>query len=113
MSIIDNGVIMGHIYLQAFGDGTAYVSNPDPVNNERVFLYCTPFSGATLDRIIATDSYDHSIALLQVEEQSFVFRDTWNNMYIEVYFSNSPTPPPPQSFPIWLLFKIKENYNVR
>lgn len=86
---------MGHIYLQSFGDGTASVSDVNPVNNQRVYLHCTPYSGASLDRIVATDSYDHSIALLQVEEQSFIFRDSWNNMYIEVYFSNSPTPPPP------------------
>lgn len=89
---------MGEIFLQWQGNGHAYVDDYYPVNNQRVTLTCVPDAGSSLDRIIATDSYDHSIALLQTEIQSFVFRGQWHNMYIEVYFSGSTPPEPPAPY---------------
>ena len=103
---------MGQIFLQTFGNGTAYVDDYYPVNNQRVHLVCTPYGDSHLDHITATDSYDHSIALLQTLDQTFVYQSAWNNMYIEVYFASGPTPPPTPTFPIWLLFKIRDGNNI-
>ena len=57
----------------------------------------------TLDDIIATDSWDNPIALSVVQQQTFVFRREWNNMYIEVRFSGQTPPGPTPLSPAVLL----------
>lgn len=101
---------MGQIFMNINGNGYAYVSNNYPIDGERVTLTCVPDPGEILLQVFATDSWDHYIALFpDALQQSFIFRDAWNNMYIEVYFSGSTPPGPgPGSFPAWLLFKFKK-----
>lgn len=104
---------MGQVFISTFGNGTAYVDDYYPVNNQRIKLTCVPYSDSHLDHITATDSYDHAIAVLQTLEQYIKFNSAWNNLYIEVYFDTGPTPPTPTTVPIWLLFKMRDNNNVR
>ena len=101
---------MGQIFMSVSGNGHAYVTNYNPSDGDRVFLHCMPDSGEILQNIIATDSWDNPIALYpDALDQSFIFRDAWRNMYIEVYFSGSqpPHPPGPQ-VPPWLYFKFRK-----
>lgn len=99
---------MGQVFISTFGNGTAYVDDYYPVDGQRIQLTCIPYAGSHLDHITATDSYDHSIAVLQTEVQYIRFNSAWNNLYLEVYFDSGPTPPGPTGIPIWLLFKIKK-----
>lgn len=99
---------MGQVFLQYQGDGYAYVDNYNPVQGDLIHLVCVPDAGAQLLQIVATDSYDHSIAVLQTLDQYITFRSIWNNLYIEVYFSGST---PSTGIPIWLLKKAADNNN--
>lgn len=95
---------MGQIFLNNHGNGYTYCVPPfgyDFANGEAFTIYFNPDAGATLDRVIASDSYDYSIALPAVVDNkiSMNFRTSWHNMYLEVYYSGSPTPPPPPPAP--------------
>ena len=103
---------MGKVFLNPQGDGSAYcipAAGTELANGERFIIYSVPYSGASLDRIVAFDSHDYSVAILTAEEVSMQFRSAWGNLYVDIYFSNSPTPPTPPapsgSF-IWLWLKI-------
>lgn len=91
---------MGKIFLNNFGNGSTYGAPPfgiDLSNNEQFTIYFAPSGGATLDDVRAYDSYDFPIALPAVSNNMITmnFRSAWGNMYLDVYYSGSPTPPPP------------------
>lgn len=91
---------MGKIFLNNNGNGYTYCVPPfgiELANNESFTVYFNPDAGATLDDVRAYDSYDFPIALPAITNNSLTmtFRTSWRNMYLEVYYSGSPTPPPP------------------
>lgn len=105
---------MGKIFLNNMGNGSTYCAPPfgiDLSNNEQFTIYFAPDGGATLDDVRAYDSYDFPIALPAVSNNmiSMTFRSAWGNMYLDVYYSGSPTPPPPQPthFDILTLILLK------
>lgn len=108
---------MGKVFLNPMGDGFAYTfpaAGTELANGEEFEVYAQPYAGATLDDIRAFDSYDHPVAIPVAEHFTMTFRSAWNNLYIDFYFSNSPTPPAP-SFPYWLLGAIhrrKKRHNI-
>lgn len=102
---------MGQIFLNDNGNGYTYCVPPFGTSlsdGESFTVYFNPDPGETLNDVKAFDSHDYSIALPPVVNNRFTmtFRSSWNNMYLDVYYSGS-TPPTP-SFPIWLLFKIRD-----
>lgn len=105
---------MGKVFLNVFGDGSAYcipAAGTELANNERFEIYSVPFSGATLDDIRAFDSHDYSVAIPVADHIVMQFRSGWGNLYVDIYFSGSPTPPSPVgSVPVWLLFKIRRKH---
>lgn len=82
------------IYVNSSGNGTAYVSNPNPADGETVTLYAIPSSGATLLDLIAVDDGGYSIAISVQEQQQITYRAYWINMYVTATFSGSPSPSP-------------------
>ena len=108
----------GRVYLNVFGDGTAYTDAVPPlVDGESFKIYSTPYPGATLDDIKLWDSYDQSIAITPSEELTVIYRSVYKNIYADIYFSGSPEPPGPgptptpifKKFP-WLLAKVAQNW---
>ena len=107
---------MGKVFLNPQGDGSAYAipaAGTELVNNEQFEIHFVPDGGATLDAVRAFDSHDYSVALPAVSNNmiSMNFRSAWGNLYVDIYFSNSPTPPPTPptgSVPIWLLKKAAD-----
>lgn len=93
---------MGQVFLSVNGYGSAYVDNYFPSDGEIITLDCIPDKWCELEDIIASDSYDHIIALPVVEWQEITFNAQWNNLYLEVYFSDH------RKLPFWLLAKIKD-----
>ena len=108
---------MGQIYLNNNGDGFTYCIPPfgtELANGESFTVHFMPDQGATIDAVFATDSYDYSIGLPEIVNNEFTmtFRSIWRNMYLEVYYSGSPTPPPTppgSGVPAWLLKKAVDN----
>lgn len=96
---------MSRIFIHIEGNGHAWVSDDTPFNGEHITLYARPYEGEQLLDITAYDSYDHSIAMSVSDEQTFTYDSSWNNMYINVYFSElePPTPPTPGDFDMWYL----------
>lgn len=103
---------MGKVFLNPMGDGSAYcipAAGTELANNERFEIYSIPFSGATLDDIRAYDSHDYAVAILKGEHIVMPFNSAWGNLYVDIYFSNSPTPPTPPTPTggfLWLWLKI-------
>lgn len=117
MSIIDIGDIMAEVFLNVMGNGTATCdATPPMVEGERFTIRFNPDPGSVLDDVRAFDSYDYSVALPPVvnNQITMIWRSVWNNLYVDIYFTGSPTPPPPATLPYWLFFKMKERgKNVR
>lgn len=110
---------MARIFCNAHGEGTCYAI-PDTVTNLETFtLYATPFEGATLEDLRAWTSYDESIAISVAEEQTITYHTEWRNVYVDAYFSGSPTPPgpdppgptPSRKYP-WLLAKAAREWRI-
>lgn len=107
---------MGKVFLNPQGDGSAYcipAAGTELANGERFEIFSTPFSGASLDDIRAYDSHDYAVAIPTAEHIVMQFRSGWGNLYVDIYFSNSPTPPTPPpptpgNVPIWLLKKASD-----
>lgn len=100
---------MGNVFLNPNGNGTAYVDNPNPNDGERFTIHSIPDPGETLDDIRAFDSHDYPIAIPTAQTVSMIFRASWGNLYVDIYFSGSTPPTPPQpAFPYWLLYKIRD-----
>ena len=100
---------MGKVFLNPQGDGSAYcipAAGTELANNERFEIFSVPYSGASLDRIAAFDSHDYSVAIPTSEHIVMPFNSAWGNLYVDIYFSNSPTPPVPTTGFIWLWLKI-------
>lgn len=100
---------MGKVFLNVSGDGTAYcipAAGTELMNGERFEIYSVPFAGADLDDIRAFDSQDYPVAIPVADHIVMQFRDSWGNLYVDIYFSGSPTPPQPTNILIWLLLKI-------
>ena len=101
---------MAQVFLNVSGDGTATTNAVPPlVNGEEIIIYCTPFAGATLDDVRVWTSYDESVAISVSEEIHIIYQSAWRNLYVDVYFSGAPIPPPEppkfvDKYP-WLLFK--------
>lgn len=107
---------MGKVYLNPSGDGSAYcipAAGTELSNGERFEIYSIPYSGAELLDVRAFDSHDYPVAIPVSDHIVMQFRDGWGNLYVDIYFSGSPTPPGPVpgSVPIWLLKKAADNNN--
>lgn len=110
---------MGKVFLNVSGDGSAYCIPPsgeELVNGEIFTIYFTPDTGSVLEDVRAFDSHDYSVALPAVSDNMLRmnFRSTWGNLYVDIYFSNAPSPPTPTptgNIPIWLLKKAADNNN--
>lgn len=87
---------MSNIFIHIEGNGYAWVTDDTPFDGQRIVLYVRPYDNEELLDITAYDSYDHSIAMRVAQEQSFTFDSSWNNMYINVYFSGETPPEPPE-----------------
>ena len=99
---------MSKIDVIVEGNGTAYVSNSDPVDGETVTLTCDAATGETIDDVEAWDSSAHPVAFAPVQSQSFVWYDSTYGgaLTIKVTFSGT-TPPKPTTtkrkrMPIWM-----------
>ena len=108
----------GRVYLNVFGDGTAYTDAVPPlVDGESFKIYSTPYAGATLDDIKLWTSYDESIAISVTEEQTLTYHTEWRNVYVEAWFTGSepgPEPEPPkfwEKYP-WLLAKAAKEWRI-
>ena len=105
---------MGKVFLNPQGDGSAYcipAAGTELANNERFEIHFVPDAGADLDSVRAFDSHDYAVALPAVSNNMIVmaFRSGWGNLYVDIYFSGSPTPPSPVGdVPIWLLKKAAD-----
>lgn len=102
---------MGKVFLNPQGDGSAYcipAAGTELADGERFEIHFVPFSGASLDSVRAFDSHDYAVALPAVSNNTITmnFRSAWGNLYVDVYFSGSPTPPTPAGSFIWLWLKI-------
>ena len=101
---------MARVYINISGNGYAYTDAVPPlVNGEQFTIYSVPYDGATLDDVRVWTSYDESIAVLVSTEITLTYNSAWNNVYVDVYFSGAPIPPPEppkfvDKYP-WLLFK--------
>ena len=101
---------MARVYINISGDGYAYTDAVPPlVNGEQFTIYSVPYDGATLDDVRVWTSYDEAIAILVSTEITLTYNSAWNNVYVDVYFSGAPIPPPEppkfvDKYP-WLLFK--------
>ncbi len=78
---------MAKIEILTLGNGTAIVSNYDPVNGEVVTLTCTPDTGELIIDVVGWDSQGHSIALGAVTTQTFTWDDTWVSLTIKAVFT--------------------------
>ena len=105
---------MGKIFLNVQGNGSAYcipAAGTELANGELFEIHFVPDGGATLDSVRAFDSHDYAVALPAVSNNKIVmnFRSGWGNLYVDVYYSGSPTPPSPVgSIPIWLMKKAAD-----
>ena len=77
---------MGQVFLNPNGNGTAYVDNPNPNDGERFTIHSIPDPGETLDDIRAFDSHDYPIAIPTAQTVSMIFRASWGNLYVDIYF---------------------------
>lgn len=93
---------MGEIIVSYSGNGTAYITDPQPEPNQQVTLYSIADAGEELLDIIYQDSGGHSIALPVSDEVTFRYNSAWGTMFISVYFSGS-TPPTPVTLPSWMI----------
>ena len=108
---------MATIYFHVYGDGSAYTTAVPPlVDGEEIVIYCNPYPGATLDDVRIWDSHDYSIAITVSQEIHLIYDRTWNNLYVDVYFSGAPIPPPEPPTPVekwpWLFAKAAQNWRV-
>ncbi len=86
---------MSNVFLNVIGDGTATTNVVPPlVDGEEIIIYCTPDPGATLDDVRVWDSHDYSIAVTVSPEIHIIYDESWNNLYVDIYFSGAPIPPP-------------------
>lgn len=100
---------MGKVFLNVSGDGSAYcipAAGTEMADGERFEIYSVPFSGADLEDIRAFDSHDYSVAIPVSDHIVMQFRSSWGNLYVDIYFSGTPVPPPPANILTWLLLKI-------
>lgn len=88
------------------GNGTAYVNNPNPVQDEWFTLYSTPYEGESLEDIVPYTQQGQVIAITPDEEVSLQYQEFWGDVTIYVTFSSTPVPPTPtqrkrHKMPIW------------
>ena len=66
---------MGKVFVNVFGDGSAYVVPTYNLSDGEEFtIYSTPFEGATLEDIQLWTSYDEPIAASVTEELTMEYR---------------------------------------
>ena len=105
----------GNIFLNVSGDGTAYTNAVPPlVNGEEIIIYSTPNAGATLDDVRIWTSFDEMVAITVSTEIHLTYNSEWRNLYVDIYFSGAPIPPPePPSTAIkypWLIAYVAQKW---
>ena len=101
---------MAQVFLNDFGNGhTTTNALPPMVEGEQFTINFYPDAGETLERVLAFDSHDYSIALPAVvnNEITMNWRNIWGNLYVDVYYSGSTPPPTPPTTNILLLWALK------
>ena len=108
---------MANVFLNVSGDGTAYTNVVPPlVDGEEIIIYCNPNPGATLDDVRVWTSYDYSVAISVSTEIHLIYQSIWRSLYVDVYFSGAPIPPPEppkasEKFP-WLIAKAAQKWRL-
>lgn len=106
---------MAQVFLNDSGHGyTTTDAVPPMVEGENFTLYFHPDAGEQLLDVRAFTSYDYPVAIPAPvnNEIHLTWRDSWGNLYVDVYYSGS-TPPPTPAIRAWLLYKIREKNYVR
>lgn len=108
---------MAAVYLNVSGDGTATTNAVPPlVDGEEIIIYCTPYPDATLDDVRIWTSYDEAVAITVSQEIHLTYNAAWRSLYVDVYFSGAPIPPPEPPSPArkypWLLAKAARRWKT-
>lgn len=99
---------MSKISVEIQGNGSCYVSNPDPPNMTEFTIYAHAAEDEYLIDMYAMSEFMGSVAIDRTTEQTLVYNDEWGHLTIYAEFSGEtpPTPPTPTVFDKWwLLFK--------
>ena len=88
------------VYVSVTGNGTAYVSNPYPLDGEEITLYAHPSQNESIVDITGRASNGQAIALYNDRESQPITYNEQNygnyiNIYVEFSGSTPPTPPTP------------------
>lgn len=107
---------MSKISVEITGNGSAYVSNPDPPNMTEVTIFAYPQPEEHLVDITSMTEYAGSVALELTQVQTVVYDDTWGHWTIYVDFTGV-TPPDPPEPPVankllWLLAKTSARWRL-
>ena len=108
---------MANVFIDVHGNGTAYTNVVPPlVNGEEIIIYSTPDPGETLDDVRVWTSYDQAVAITVSTEIHLTYQSIWRSLYVEVYFSGAPIPPPDpppasKKFP-WLIAKAAQKWRL-
>ena len=107
---------MSKISVEITGNGSAYVSNPDPPNMTEVTLFAYPQPEEALVDITSMTEYAGSVALSLTQVQKFTYDDAWGEMTIYVNFTGITPPEPPQP-PVairllWMLAKSSSKWRL-
>ena len=89
---------MADVFLNVFGNGYATTDAlPPMVEGETFTITFYPDPGETLEDVRAFDSHDYPVALPSIVGNvlTMTWRSDWGNLYVDIYFSGGPTPPPP------------------
>jgi hypothetical protein len=86
---------MAKISVESSGNGTAYVSNPNPPNMTEFTIYAYPSEGEHIIDMYAMTENMGSLAISTTTEQTIIYNDNWGHVTITVIFSGEEPPPPP------------------
>ena len=89
-----------HVYVEVVGNGTAYVSNPYPLDGEQITLYAYPNQNESIVDITGRASNGQVIALYNDRETQPITYNEQNygnfiNIKVEFTGQTPPTPPTP------------------
>ena len=111
---------MAYVYLNIHGNGTAICTNEEPTIDDPEFtIIATPSSHE--DEFLRMQAWTHDdkpIATPDGDVITMTWRPIYGNVYVDVYFTGSPTPPPEPPTPFnfnWfyaMLAKAANNWRM-
>lgn len=107
---------MSKIKVQVTGNGSGYVSNPDPPNATEFTIFAYPAENEHLIDMYAMSEDMGSVAIGTEFVQTLIYNDEWGGLTIYITFSGE-TPPEPPEPPIqyrlaWLLAKAAGRWRI-